>query len=81
MLKKIMVRNDQEDELLCREILLLEPHKFKARAREKGNLWKTIADNLNSLDRFKADARAVRECYGVIKAHFEQKKKKRKWPM
>ena len=73
-----MVWNDQKDELLCRKILLLELDKFKARAREKGNLWMTIADNLNSLDRFKADARAVRECYGVIKANFEAKEKEEK---
>ena len=78
MSKKIIVWNDQKDELLCREILLLEPYKFKAGTREKGNLWKAIADNLNSLDRFQVDARAVREYYGVIKAHFEAKEKEEK---
>ena len=67
MLKKIMAWNDQEDELLCREILLFKPYKFKARTREKGNSWKAIADDLNSLDRFKVDARAVRERYGIIR--------------
>ena len=78
MFQKIMVWNDQQDELLCREILLFEPYKFKVRAREKGNSWKAIADNLNSLDGFKVDARAVRERYGVIKAHFEPKEKEEK---
>ena len=53
-------------------------NKFKARTREKGNLWKAIADNLNSLDGFKVDARAVRERNGVIKAHFEAKEKEEK---
>ena len=55
------------DELLCREILLFEQYKFKARTREKGNSWKAIANNLNSLDEFKVDARVVRERYSVIK--------------
>ena len=64
MSKKIMAWNDQKDKLLCREILLFEQHKFKARTREKGNSWKAIADNLNSLGKFKV---------GVIKAHFEEK--------
>ena len=50
----------------------------RTKTREKGNLWKAIADNLNSLDRFKVDARAVREHYGVIKAHFEAKEKEEK---
>ena len=56
-----MVWNDQKDELLWREILLLESYKFKVRTREKGNSLKAIADDLNSLDRFKVDARLVRE--------------------
>ena len=75
MSKKITVCNDQKNEFLCREILLLELYKFKVRTREKGNLWKVIADNLKSLGGFKADARALREHYGDIKAHFEAKEK------
>ena len=39
-------------------------------------LERSFADNLNSLDRFKVDAKAVRERYGVIKAHFESKEKR-----
>ena len=74
MPKKIIVWNDQKDELLCREILVLEPYKFKARTRE----WKAIADNLNFLDGFKVDVRAVRERYGVNKAHFKAKEKEEK---
>ena len=38
---------------------LFEACKFKARTIEKGNSWKAIADNLNSLDGFKVDARVV----------------------
>ena len=38
-------------------------------------MWKAIADNWSSLDWFKVDTRAARECYGVIKAHFEPKEK------
>ena len=64
MPNKIIVWNDQKDELLCREILVLEPYKFKARTREKGNMWKAIADNVIFLAGFKVDARAVRERYG-----------------
>ena len=56
----------------------MEPYKFKARTREKGNLWEAIADNLNSLDGFKVNARTVRERYGVILAHFEAKEKEEK---
>ena len=78
MPKKIIVWNDQKDELLCRKILLLEPYKFKARTREKVNTWKAIADNLNFLDGFKVDARAGRERYGVNKVYFKAKEKEEK---
>ena len=74
-----MVWSDQKDEVLCRKISLIEPYKFKARAREKSNSWKAIADNLNSLDGFKVDARAVRNHYGVIEARsFRGKRRIRK---
>ena len=69
-----MVWDDQKDELLCRDILLLEPYKFKARTREKGDLWKAISDNLNSLDGFKVDVMVLS---GLI---LRQKRKKKKWP-
>ena len=68
-----MLWNDQKDELLCREILLFEPCKFKARTREKSSSWKSIADNLNSLDGFKVDARSVRERCGVMRLILKQK--------
>ena len=57
----------------------MESHKFKVRTREKGNSLKAIADDLNSLDRFKVDAKLLRERYGVIKAHFEVKEKSRRF--
>ena len=41
-------------------------------------MWKAVADNLNSLDGFKVDARAIRERYDVTKAHFEAKEKEEK---
>ena len=41
-------------------------------------MWKAIGDNLNSLDGFKVHARAVRERYGVIKAHIETKEREEK---
>ena len=44
-----------------RDLILLESYKFKVRTREKGNSLKAIADDLNFLDRFKVDARLVRE--------------------
>ena len=50
-----MVWTDKREELFCREILLWEPYKFKFRTKERGNVWKIIANNLNIM----ADKSAV----------------------
>ena len=61
-----------------RDLILLESYKFKVRTREKGNMWKAIADNVIFLAGFKVDARAVRERYGGNQAHFKAKEKEEK---
>ena len=72
-----MVWNAEKDELLCEEVLLFEPFRFKTRTKERGNAWKSIAENLNdsTTHKFKVDARAVRERFSVIRAHYEEKTK------
>ena len=70
-----MVWTDVKDKLLCREILLCEPYKFKARTKERGNVWKIIANNLNIMagENFAVDQRAVRERFTLIAEKFEKK--------
>ena len=70
-----MVWTDVKDELPCREILLCEPYKFKARTKERGNVWKIIANNLNIMadENFAVDQRAVRERFSLIAEDFEKK--------
>ena len=69
-----MVWNSQKDEVLCREVFLLEPYQFKPRSRERGNAWKSIAESLCASElSFKVDARAVRERLSAIVARHKQK--------
>ena len=65
-----MVWTDQKDELLCQE-----PYKFKARKKERGNVWKIIANNLNIMadEKFAVDQSAVRERFTLIAEKFEKK--------
>ena len=74
-----MVWANEKDELLCREILLLEPYIFKPRSRERGNAWKDIAEALNKGSTedlyFRVDARAVRERFTLLLTHFQAKEK------
>ena len=45
--EKNELKTDEKNELLWREILLCESYKFKARIKERGNVWKILANNLN----------------------------------
>ena len=36
------------DMTFCREVLLMEPYEFKIRSRDRGKIWKDIAEHLNS---------------------------------
>ena len=67
-----MVWTDEKDELLCQE-----PYKFKARKKERGNVWKIIANNLNIMtdENFAVDQNAVRERFTLTSEKFEKKVK------
>lgn len=54
---------NNHDLALARKVLLLEPFRLKARTVERGKVWQTIADNLNSHAtlRFLVTKKSVRE--------------------
>ena len=71
-----MVWTDKKDELFCREILLWEPYKFKVRTKERGNVWKIIANNLNIMaDKSAVDQCAARERFTLTAEKNEKKTK------
>ena len=39
---------EEHDVLLCREILVSQPFKFKERTVERGKIWDEIANRLNN---------------------------------
>ena len=74
-----MVWNSEKDELLCREVLLMEPYQYKTRSREQGNLWKQIPDALNVISTkkifFRVNFRAVLDrCAFLINCQTEKDK-------
>ena len=44
-----MVWSSERDILLCREILVTEPYKFKVGTRERGQAWDKVARELNAI--------------------------------
>ena len=67
-----MVGTEKHDVLLCREILVIEPYRFRTGTREKGQAWDKIAKNLNCIEgsRLVVEQRGVRERYAKLERNF-----------
>ena len=66
---------EQHDNILCQEILVLEPFKAKKGSIAVGQIWDEIANNLNSLQhpQLKVTKRSVRERYILFSGKFRAK--------
>ena len=71
---------EEHDVLLCREILVSQPFKFKERTVERGKIWDHIANRLNNCQtlKFRVNKRSVRERFKLIKEKFKRKFKRKK---
>ena len=56
---------EEHDLLLCREILVCRPYKFKERTVERGKICETA--------KFRVNKRSVRERFKLIKEKFKRK--------
>ena len=70
-----MVWNDQNDDSVCKEILLNEPYHYKIRTKEKGKAWTAIADSLNEIksQNFQVDQRAVPDRLNTLKNRYSSR--------
>ena len=70
-----MIWTNQHDILLCREILLEEPYKFKHGSRERGQCWDKIANSLSHVEkpRFIVDQRSVRDHFMKLEKSHKRK--------
>lgn len=70
-----MCWTSEHDVLLCREVLVEEPYKFKHGSRDRGQKWERIAHSLNAVDRlhFSVDQRAVRDRFMKIERAFKRR--------
>ena len=52
---------EEHDLLLCREILVCQPYKFKERTVERGKIWEEISNHLNTCEtaKFRVNKRSV----------------------
>lgn len=72
---KDMEWTDKHDITLCREVLVMEPHQYPYRSKERGDVWNNIAINLNGLDhpRFKVNKRSVRDRLTLLITKYKAK--------
>ena len=64
--------SNQHDIMLLREMLLFQPWSYRYGSVERGQVWETIADSLNRINRpvFKVNQRSVRDRYHLLKKRF-----------
>lgn len=72
-----MAWTDEHNDLLVREMYLLEPWNYKKGSQQRGNIWEQISDSLNDLDnpKFNVTQKSVRDHYNLLEK--QQKRKLR----
>ena len=71
-----MTWSKQHDVALCREMLVVQPFKFKHGSRDRGQSWDRIAKNLNKFVHpvFLVDQRGVRDRFCKLQKDYKRKK-------
>ena len=66
-----MIWNAEKDEMLCREVILVEPYSKKPSTRERCQTWTVIAEVLNNVEQpiFNVTQRGVRERFALLEKH------------
>lgn len=75
--REVFTFKTTHDEILLTEVATIEPHKFKAGTKERGNSWREISERLNKNTRlgFKTTQRSVRNRFEKLMEEFERKEK------
>ena len=61
--------------MLCREMLVIQPFRFKHGTRDRGRCWEKIAQNLNDIAHLIiVDMRGVRDRLGKLEKNFKKKR-------
>ena len=70
--------SEEDDLMLCREVLVMEPFKLQKQSRERGEIWGEIAQNLNGLSvpKFTVRTRSVRDRLTLFLRKYKEKVRK-----
>lgn len=71
--------NKEHDTHLARELLAVEPYKFKSRSRDSGQAWESIVKHLNAMKtvvpRFRVTQKAVRDRAKILIKNYRLKER------
>ena len=71
--------SNEHDIVMCREVLIVEPYRFKIRGPERGKAWESLAETLNEMSslssKFKVTARSVRARCNLLTKKMQAKLK------
>ena len=72
-----MIWTEEQDDALCKQILVIEPFRYRPRTNQSGSAWSKIAGELNKITslQMKVDQRAVRDRFKTLKKKFQDKMK------
>ena len=72
-----MIWTEEQDDALCKQILVIEPFRYRPRTNQSGSAWSKVAGELNKMTslQMKVDQRAVRDRFTTIKKKFKDKMK------
>ena len=71
--------SNDHDIVMSREVLIVEPCRFKIRSPKRGKAWESLAETLNATSslssKFKVTARSVRDRYNLLTKKMQAKLK------
>ena len=71
-----MTWTKEHDVMLCREMLVIQPFRFKHGTRDRGRCWEKIAQNMSDIAHlnFIVDMRGVSDRFGKVEKNFKKKR-------
>ena len=64
--RELLIWKVEYGRFLIQELLLVKPYAHKQQTKERGEAWKMMTDNLNTIERFHVSVRAMRERFTTL---------------
>ena len=71
-----MTWTKKHDTMLCREMFVVQPFRYKHGTRDRGRCWEKIAESLNAIEhpKYNVDMRGVRDRFTKLEKNYRKKR-------